>query len=269
MARRGATNLSGILADRQTCRDDQPRCRCCGRAARNRGDDASDTPARSIHARPACSWCSSAPPPGWHRISRPPEKSYDARIVFGSETDTDDAEGIPSREREAVPDALRTEARSNRTCRRVWLGTHEQVPPAYSAIKRDGVTAHRAARAGEPLELEARTIEVDDAVCWASNPAHRSRGTSSLVVSKGTYIRATRAGSGTGTGNGGAPGRSAPDASGSIPLARHHHRSTIWATAGRAGIEARFLRSAETLSSLPHAEVDTEAAHRGLGRAAP
>jgi tRNA pseudouridine55 synthase len=114
-------------------------------------------------------------------------KSYTARIAFGTETDTADAQGETVRTA-AVPSVVEDPAHAA-TVIADLVGRHEQLPPAYSAIKRGGVTAHRAARAGVPLVLEPRTIEVlearflgivhDPEVCWDA----------SFTVSKGTYLR--------------------------------------------------------------------------------
>ena len=42
-----------------------------------------------------------------------------------------------------------------------FVGTFDQRPPAFSARKLGGRTAHRAARAGEPIALPPRTVTVD------------------------------------------------------------------------------------------------------------
>lgn len=115
------------------------------------------------------------------------EKSYVARIAFGAETDTDDAEGTVTRSAD-VPAGIFDPARA-RQLLTDSLGPSLQNPPSYSAIKVGGRIAHRAARAGEELKLEARPIEVFDAELMAVDPdAHtwevRYR------VSKGTYVRA-------------------------------------------------------------------------------
>jgi tRNA pseudouridine55 synthase len=67
---------------------------------------------------------------------------------------------------------------------------HEQVPPVFSAIKKDGRTAYEMARKGQAPVMDARTIEVvraqlagvrcDPVVVWDVE----------LSVSKGTYVRA-------------------------------------------------------------------------------
>ena len=115
------------------------------------------------------------------------QKSYDARIVFGVETDTDDAEGRPVRTA-SVPHEV-TDPFAAAGIVSSLVGTHEQVPPSFSAIKRGGVTAYAAARKGVDLELEARVIEVVEARLLGVEldpPAWDV----AFAVSKGTYIRA-------------------------------------------------------------------------------
>ena len=83
-------------------------------------------------------------------------KRYHAVIRLGQTTETDDAEGSitvvgrPLPDRDAVREALDA-----------FVGTFDQRPPAFSARKMGGRTAHRAARAGEPIALPARTVTVD------------------------------------------------------------------------------------------------------------
>lgn len=84
-------------------------------------------------------------------------KRYDAVIRLGQRSVTDDAEGPILPSEAPVPD--------DETIRRevaTFGGTFEQRPPAYSARKLDGRTAHRAARRGETMELPARPVTVDE-----------------------------------------------------------------------------------------------------------
>ncbi len=72
-----------------------------------------------------------------------------------------------------------------------FVGELDQVPPAFSAISVDGVRSYKRARAGEDVELPARTIEVysADLVSIDEVDGH-AVWTASFDVSKGTYIRA-------------------------------------------------------------------------------
>ena len=115
-------------------------------------------------------------------------KRYLARIMFGSETTTDDAEGEPTRTAPMKDDLLSPMFATG--VLREFLGEQEQVPPAYSAISVNGVRSYRRARAGEDVELPARTVEVyaADLVAVDEVDGH-AVWTASFDVSKGTYIR--------------------------------------------------------------------------------
>ncbi|MRS13047.1 MAG: tRNA pseudouridine(55) synthase TruB [Actinobacteria bacterium] len=114
------------------------------------------------------------------------DKSYEARIVFGTATDTHDAEGQVT-DTAPVPEGVRDPSYARDALRRM-LGEQEQVPPAYSAIKRGGVAAHRLARAGEPPVLDSRLITVYGAELTAID-ADAGAWDVRLDVSKGTYVR--------------------------------------------------------------------------------
>ena len=82
------------------------------------------------------------------------DKVYRGQMELGLATDTDDVTGRELSRRggpwpteEVVRRALK-----NRE------GEGDQIPPAFSAIQVDGQRAHKAARAGRPLRLEARRV---------------------------------------------------------------------------------------------------------------
>jgi tRNA pseudouridine55 synthase len=83
-------------------------------------------------------------------------KRYQATIRLGSTSATDDAEGPLSAGAGDIPDepAIRRGLAG-------FVGSYDQRPPAYSARKLAGRTAHRAARSGEVLELAPRRVTVD------------------------------------------------------------------------------------------------------------
>ena len=67
-----------------------------------------------------------------------------------------------------------------------FIGKQQQIPPNYSAIKKEGKRAYLAARAGEELVLDARTIELFDfAITNIEMPLVHFK----INCSKGTYIR--------------------------------------------------------------------------------
>jgi tRNA pseudouridine55 synthase len=114
------------------------------------------------------------------------EKAYDARIAFGAETDTDDASGEVLRSAPVGGECF-DPVHAARVLAS-FMGASLQTPPAYSAIKVAGRTAHRAARAGEALELAPRPIEVFEATLRGVDPGLTIWDVA-FRVSKGTYIR--------------------------------------------------------------------------------
>lgn len=125
-------------------------------------------------------------------------KRYEARIVFGDETDTLDADGVVT-ESAPIPETVRSAEEARRVLT-TFLGEQEQMPPAYSAIKRDGVPAHRVARAGGEPELEPRAIEVMEAELAGIDPDVPAWDVR-FAVSKGTYIRSLARDIGRATGS--------------------------------------------------------------------
>lgn len=114
-------------------------------------------------------------------------KIYDFTIAFGTETSGLDAEGDVVATSDHRPTLSDVEAVLSR-----FTGQIEQIPPAYSAIKIDGKRAYDRARAGEDVEMKARTVTIYDlqVLSGASSPdGPLDSVTLSAHVSKGTYIR--------------------------------------------------------------------------------
>ena len=83
-------------------------------------------------------------------------KVYTGSIRFGFATDTYDAEGERVGE---VAAALPGEAEI-RAAAAFFHGEMEQMPPAFSAKKVDGVAAYKLARKGKPVELKAVPVTI-------------------------------------------------------------------------------------------------------------
>jgi len=83
-------------------------------------------------------------------------KSYRARVRLGVVTDTYDAEGTVVREGDPSPV---TQAMVERLLPS-FSGDIAQVPPMFSALKRDGVPLYRYARAGQTVERLARPVRI-------------------------------------------------------------------------------------------------------------
>lgn len=117
------------------------------------------------------------------------EKCYEARISFGYETKTDDAEGEITHRVE--PDERLFDADFARQTLADLVGDCLQVPPAYSAISLDGKRAYARARAGEKVVLAPRHTHIYEAELLSiENEDNQPVWRCHFRVSKGSYIRA-------------------------------------------------------------------------------
>jgi len=109
------------------------------------------------------------------------DKEYLATVKLGVTTSTADAEGVVLEERPVHVSAEQVAAELGR-----FRGTIEQMPPMYSALKRDGVPLYRLARAGRTVERRPRRIEIHELeLLQCAPPILELR----VRCSKGTYIR--------------------------------------------------------------------------------
>ena len=110
-------------------------------------------------------------------------KAYQFTVRWGTETDTDDAEGRPVRTSDKRPTAAEIEAILPR-----FRGEIQQTPPQYSAIKVDGNRAYDLAREGEVVQLEPRPVVIDrlDMV----EMVDESTSVFEAECGRGTYVRA-------------------------------------------------------------------------------
>ena len=114
------------------------------------------------------------------------DKTYEAVARLGVRTSTADGEGEVIEER-PVPDI--TPERLAEVERR-FTGPMRQMPPMYSALKKDGRALYEYARAGQEVEREARQITIFELKLAAARTALDDTAIKILAkVSKGTYIR--------------------------------------------------------------------------------
>ncbi len=109
-------------------------------------------------------------------------KTYEAEGLLGAITDTDDADGQIIAE-SAIPDISDDRMQQVVTG---FLGESMQRPPIYSAIKKNGIRAHKMARNGETPQLEARLVNVHEIELLQFDGV---RFSVRMRVSKGTYVR--------------------------------------------------------------------------------
>lgn len=109
-------------------------------------------------------------------------KKYRATMKLGIETDTLDRDGKITAESNVIPEdhpLIRTTIHS-------FIGTIEQIPPMFSALKHKGTPLYKLARRGITLNLKARTVIIHAINLHAINLPHV---TFDVCCSSGTYVR--------------------------------------------------------------------------------
>ncbi|MEM1366551.1 MAG: tRNA pseudouridine(55) synthase TruB [Cyanobacteria bacterium P01_H01_bin.15] len=117
----------------------------------------------------------------------PTVKAYRAIVRFGLRTATDDLEGEILTQ-QACPELTLAAVKA---CLPQFIGAIDQIPPAYSALHQDGKRLYELARAGEPIDIEPRPVEVHqlEVVDWRGDPTNPELMLD-VTCGPGTYIRA-------------------------------------------------------------------------------
>lgn len=118
------------------------------------------------------------------------KKSYEATILLGASTHTDDKDGdlIATAEKE---DLAKITNESISAELKNFVGKIKQRPSTVSAIKIDGKSAHARVRAGEQFEIPERDVTIDEILIRQIR--NKEKGIEidlSITCSAGTYIRA-------------------------------------------------------------------------------
>lgn len=118
------------------------------------------------------------------------DKTYEATILLGVATDSDDADGVETERADA--DALGAVTdHAIRDGIAALTGEIDQVPSTVSAIKVDGRRAYDLARAGEQVELKSRRVTVSRFDVRATRRRDEAIELDVVVdCTSGTYIRA-------------------------------------------------------------------------------
>lgn len=109
------------------------------------------------------------------------DKEYVASIKFGETTTTADVEGeiIETRAVDFTEEQLHKALES-------LTGEIDQIPPMYSALKKDGVRLYELARQGQEIEREPRRVTVYELELLSFN---KPEALVRVKCSKGTYVR--------------------------------------------------------------------------------
>jgi len=110
------------------------------------------------------------------------EKEYTGSFTLGAITPTYDLESAP----EDVKEYAHLTEEEIRKATEQFIGEIEQIPPAHSAIKKDGIPVYKLARKGKEVKLDPRKVTISIfEITNIVGPVVNFR----VVCSTGTYIR--------------------------------------------------------------------------------
>ena len=115
------------------------------------------------------------------------EKAYEAVMLLGVTTDTEDMTGTVLTETKAKVTEEEVRAAAEK-----FTGVYGQVPPMYSALKVDGKRLYELAREGKEIERKPREVEIFENTPLAftkDGEGYVQTVTLRVRCSKGTYIR--------------------------------------------------------------------------------
>jgi tRNA pseudouridine55 synthase len=110
------------------------------------------------------------------------DKVYRTRLLLGARSDSDDADGTIT----PFSGAVAADAAMVAECVANFVGTLEQVPPAYSAVKVAGQRAYALARRGEVVSLSSHSVQIHAIQILDYAYPHLDL---EVRCGKGTYIR--------------------------------------------------------------------------------
>ena len=183
------------------------------------------------------------------------EKAYDTTICLGATSDTCDAQGnIVPGEQVAAPDSDRVSAALRR-----FEGSIQQVPPAYSAVKVNGVRSYDLARRQRAVPLKPRRVHIAELEMVAYRfPLLELR----VVCSRGTYIRSLAADLGRELGCGGYVQRLRRSRVGALDLDLAFTVSEIRDAVSAGRLERCFVPLPRALAGLSEVVLDAAGLER-------
>ncbi|EED35129.1 tRNA pseudouridine synthase B [Luminiphilus syltensis NOR5-1B] len=113
------------------------------------------------------------------------DKAYQSTFAFGVGTATGDAEGDET----ARADASSLTRHAVEAAISEFRGEIDQVPPMYSALKRDGQPLYKLAREGIEVEREGRRVTIAAFELLDFMPGECAHAVVDIRCSKGTYVR--------------------------------------------------------------------------------
>ncbi len=183
------------------------------------------------------------------------DKTYRVTAKLGVATSTGDADG----DEVATAEVPQLGAAEWSELLQGFLGESMQVPPMYSALKKDGKRLYELARKGETVEREPRPIRIDEIDLLE---AAGSRLVFRVRCSKGTYIRSLVEDLAAAAGTVAHTARLHREAVGNFDGAATLDLGEIERLAESGELEAAMLPPDVALNAMTTVEIDAAAADR-------
>lgn len=174
-------------------------------------------------------------------------KEYEAVLLLGVCTDTEDISGQVIQEREVsvtegeVRDIIMS-----------FIGGYEQVPPMYSALRINGRRLYELAREGRTVERQARHVDIDSIeILSIELPRVKFR----VGCGKGTYIRSLCRDIGAKAGCGGCMESLVRTRAGGFELGRAHTLEQISGLAACGGLDGIIIPVDDCFPEYPRLAV--------------
>jgi tRNA pseudouridine55 synthase len=171
-------------------------------------------------------------------------KTYEAVLLLGVETDTQDATGQPV----AFCEKIDVTEKALQMVLKRFVGDIKQVPPVYSALKHNGMPLYRLAREGNPVQKPARQVHISALeILKIDFPEVHIR----VSCGAGTYIRTLGADIGKALGCGGHLKHLVRTESGGFNLSEAISVSTLTAQAEAGTAFETMIPMVTALHSMP------------------
>ena len=177
-------------------------------------------------------------------------KEYEAVLLLGRTTDTQDLTGTVLEERPVTADE-----KEAREAVLSFLGEYDQIPPMYSALKVNGKKLYELARAGKEVERRPRRVRIDSLeILKTELPEITFR----VECSKGTYIRTLCDDIGRKLGCGGTMKSLKRTRVGRFEIAQARTLKELEALAGEGRLEEALIPVEELFAGCPRLMVKPE-----------
>lgn len=178
------------------------------------------------------------------------DKEYEAVLLLGRETDTQDAGGKTLKE--GIVNCSEAQVREAAAS---FVGEYSQIPPMYSALKVNGQKLCDLARSGIEIERKPRVVKIFD---LGVEQVKLPRVKLKVHCSKGTYIRTLCHDIGKKLGCGGCMESLVRTRSGIFSIADSVKLSDIGEWASQGCLEKRLIPVDQLFTSYPAAKVHAD-----------